>query len=672
MRKRIYSVVMLLSLAVPGLVSAAEEVKTEFSGNVELGIRGVDNHNDSASFQEFRTMEDSLFGQVQLDALKGAYHFQFEAEDPGKEDQSYQLHGGNYGMFKYQFEYQEMPHNYTFDAITPATGIGSSYIQFPATVPAPPPAAWNTFDYSVEHKRYGGEVEVSLKSPFYVNVGADKQEQDGLRPYSVRLPAEVPEPIANTTDNLHLQGGYLGDSLTASVSGSLSSFTNDHKYMLWDFPGGGSTDLTVFSPDNDYSKLGADLSWRGLPLGSVLALAGSHSHLENSYNANDVGFNTANPTIIPAAYLPFNRLNFKGDIDYTSLSAAITSRPMDKLDTKLYYRYLDRDDQSSIISYTMIPGILEASNAGGLLSYQKNAAGIDVGYRLPAKNKLDAGYGRQDVDRSSRAGSLAIPIDTNKIPTDTTKDDTVYIKLKNTSLDWLAGKVGYKHVERDSGTLITPTPFYYQDQSRDEWQLGVDLSPVESVDVGLDFTYKHIDYAHAIDTMQDDNRKNVYLDLTWRACQAVTLTGFVGFEKVESDANRVSVTAGATAPDYVLGGDDDFWTYGLSGAFTASEKLTFNLSWLYQNSDGNVDFNNLAAEDVSQWDDYAKHQLEAKAIYAFDAKVKMTAGYLYEKLDYQDLSYANYPALGTTYYSGLYADPNYEANVGYLALAYGF
>lgn len=663
MRKRIYSAAILLTLTVPGMVLAADELKSEISGTVELGVRGVDNHNDSANFQEFRTMEDSLFGQVRFDVLKGGYHFQFEAKDPGTEDQSYLLRGGNYGMFKYLFEYREMPHNYTFDAVTPATGIGDTSIQFPAAVPAPPPAAWNTFDYTVEHTRYGGEVEVSLKSPFYINIGADKQEQSGLRPYSVRLPAEVPEPVSSTTDTLHLKGGYLGETVTASLTGSLSSFTNDHKYMSWNFPDGSGTDITVFSPDNDYGKLAADFTWRQLPLGSVLALAGSVAHLENSYNANDVGFNVANPTIIPLAYLPFNQLKFKGDVDYTSVSAAITSRPLAKLDSKLYYRYLDRDDQSTVISYaagTPAP----VSNAGGVLSYQKDEAGIDLGYRLPAKNKLQAGYGHQDMDRSSRAGSAT--------PTDSTADDTIYIKLKNTSLDWLTSKVGYKHVERDSGSLTSPTPFYYQDQTRDEWQLGLDLSPLESVDVGFDFTYKHIDYAHAIDTLQDDKRKNVYLDLTWRATQALRFTGFVGFETVETDTNRVSVTAAATAPDYTLAGDDDFWTYGLSGSLTASEKLTLYLSWLYQNSDGSVEFDNLAADEVSQWDDYTKHQLEAKATYAIDAKVTMTLGYLYEKLEYQDLSTADYPALGTTYYSGLSADPDYEANVGYLLVAYGF
>lgn len=693
MTTKIYSVLILLTLAAPSLV-VAEEEQTGVHGIIELGARVVDINTNSANFQEFRDLDDDLFGQLGLDVWREAYHFQFDAENPGADDQSFQLKGGKSGVFKYQFAYDELAHNYLFDAISPATGIGSTQITFPDP-PVPSTATWNTFDYTVEHKRYGGEVEVSLNSPFYVTVGADKQEQTGLRPYSVKLPAEVPEPVANSTDTLHLRGGYLGEALTAALNGELSSFSNDHKYMLWGYPNAlGQEDLTVFSPDNDYGKLGADLSWRGLPLASVLAVGGSLAHLENSYNANDIGFNTANDTIIPAVYVPsFNRLDFAGDIDYTAASVALSSRPLDKLDTKLYYRYLERDDQSSVISYAQTDPV-PVSNAGGLLSYQKDDAGFDLGYRLPAKTWLDAGYGYLAMDRSVPQGQVQ--------PTGTTQDDTVYVKLKNNTLDWLVGKVGFKHIERDSSALHNvldsnglpaPTPSYYQDQSRDEWQLGVDLSPRDNVDLGLDFTYKHTDYAEAVDTLQGDWRKNVYLDATWRACKALTLTGFVGFEKVETEANRVLGSVNAVSPDYTTEGDDDFWTYGLTGALAVNDKLSFNLSWLYQDSDGNESFSNVQQTPVppapalfatptapsyaplTQWDDYTKQQLEAKAIYAVNAKLKMTVGYLYEKFDYADASTANYQyaLVGpTAYYSGLATNPNYDANVGYLLASYGF
>lgn len=692
MNKKIYSLVILLALVAP-VVATAEEGQTEVHGSFDLGGRWATGDEHNANFQEFRDLDDSLIGGAELDVWRQGYHFQFDAKDPGAEDQSFGMKGGKAGVFSYHFAYDELPHNYLVNAVSPAVGIGGSQISFPAVTP--PVSAWHTFDYSVEHSRYGGGVEVSLSSPFYVRVGADKQEASGLRPYSVSLLAEVPEPVDNSTDTLHLTGGYLGEALSAALSGEISSFSNNHPSMLWNYPDG-STDLAVFSPDNDYGKLGGDLSWRGLPLTSVVNVGASLAHLSSSYTASDINFDTANPTIIPPAYLPFNRLDFAGDIETTTTSIVLNSQPLDKLNSKLYYRYFDRDDQSSRLSYTFTP-LTYASNAGGLLSYQKDEAGLDLGYRLPAKTKVDAGYGLTTVDRSVPQGQVQ--------PTDTTRDDIVYLKLKNSALDWLVGKVGYKHLERDSGSLhrlldsngmSASTPSWYMDQSRDEWQLGFELSPLESLDLGLDFTHRDTDYAEAVDALQADRRHNVYFDATWRTCQSLTLTGFVGLERVDTEANRVLNTINATGPDYKTRGEEDFWSYGLSGSLVANEQLSFKLSWLYQDSDGSLSLTNdlqatalppslpgggvatgagTFSTSTNQWDDYTKQQLEAKAVYAVQPKLTMTLGYLYEKFDFADASTANYQyslAGVTAYYSGLGARQNYDANVGYLMATYGF
>ncbi|MDD3815100.1 MAG: MtrB/PioB family outer membrane beta-barrel protein [Desulfocapsaceae bacterium] len=672
MIKKIYSAVVLLALVAPGTVFAAEEA-ADVHGSIELGGRGVDNNTNSAKFEEFVDMSDGVFGQVQLDAFMGDYFLQFDTTNPGNDDQSYQLKGGDYGVFKYKFSYDEMPHNYTFDAITPATGIGTQHITFPDTTsPAIPPLSqWTSFDYKVNHKSYGGELEFSLNSPFYAKLGAEKREEDGLRPYSVKQPAEVPEPISSTTDNLFLKGGYLGESLSVSLTGLLSSYKNDHKYMLWDDPDDHTTDLVVFSPDNDFKKLAGDLSWRDLPLQSMLAIGGSYAHLTNSYNANDIGFDTTNSTIFQRLIEPYNRLTFDGDIDFTSASVALTSRPLDKLDTKLYYRYFERDNNSSIISYTSVPrsgSPEETSNNDELLSYQKDDAGIDLDYRLPGRTKLEGGYEYLNMDRSSPAGDA---ITTNK-----TVDNSVYIGIKNSTLDWVTAKLRYKYLNRDSADREAPTLFYYQNQSVDEWKMGLDFYPVDSLDLGISYTYKDIDYDYSVDSRQQDTRNNVYLDATWRASTIASFTGFVGFEQVETDANRV--TDNQTSPVYAQTIDDDFWSYGLAAKVAATEKLTFNLSWQYQKSDGAVNFDNSLTnsnyQDIVESDDYTQHVLEAKATYAVDQKLGVTIGYIYKKLDYSDINYANYTnVLDTTYYySGLYADPNYEANIGYLLVAYKF
>jgi MtrB/PioB family decaheme-associated outer membrane protein len=683
--KKIYSAVIVLSLAIPALAIAADENKTEVHGTIELGARGVDTNGNKALFQEFRDLDDGVLGNIQLDALKGAYHLEMDAQNPGADDQSFRLKGGEYGNFKYKFNYDEMVHNYGFDSITPYTGLGTQNITVVAT-PADT-STWTKFDYAVEHKTYGGELELSLHSPFYVNVGAEKREQNGLRPYTLKTGfggfAEGPEPISTTTDNLHLKGGYLGEAVTVSLTGSLSSFTNDNKYIYRD-----NTDSVdnnfVLAPNNDYSKLAADLSWRDLPLGSVLAAGLSRAHLENDFTAADIHYSTA----MLATLTNLNRTTFEGDIDYTNASIALSSRPLDKLDTKIYYNYRDRDNSSSFISYGADPATASTNNAKELLSYEKDTAGIDIGYRLPNKTKLDAGYEYMKMDRSTALPAYSGATNFYRYDNpESTTDDTLYIGLKNSALDWVTSKIRYKNLKRDSDINTTAvvadgndptiytTRFDAADKTMDEWKLSFDFTPADNLDLGLSYTYTHNDYDENNSSINDDKRQSVYVDLGWRAAKAVKLSGFIGFEKKEVDSNkRLNL---ALDVDHVESTDDDFWTYGLAANVEATDKLTFDLSWQYQKSDGAVNYDNslnsTTYQSISESDDYTKKTLEAKATYAIDPKLGLTLGYLYEKLEYSDINYLNFTnVVGNFYYSGVYADPNYEANVGYVMVKYGF
>ena len=676
MKKKVYSAVILLSLAAPALVVAADKADdaAEVHGVVELGVRGVNTNGDKAKAQEFRDQDDSVLGNIQLDALKGAYYFEFDGKNIGLDDQSYEGKGGDYNKFKYKFDYDEFTHNYGFGDITPYLGIGTSQIT-PVASPATK-STWTPLDYSVEHKKYGGEVEISMDSPYFVNIGVERREQSGLLPFGQYrpTPAEVAEPISNTTNDVHLKAGYRGESLMTSITGSLSSFANDFKYMNTSSTTNNLDNLATFAPDNRSGKLGVDLTYRDLPLHSVFAAAASYSRLTDDYSAVDLG--------LPAVYVPatgkwtlggatgYNTNVFNGQVDNTAFSTAISSNPIDKLDTKIYYRYMGRDNKSDLVNYST------TNNAKELLSYNMSTAGLDIGYRLPQKTKLTGGYEYQSMDRSTPNG-------TNLYPTDTTRKGSEYIQIKNSILDWLTAKLGYTHTKQDSGSfgaITTTTPFAYMDQSSNAWKLGFDLYPVDRLDLGLAYTYKKIKYDDPVRSRIADTQQSTYLDATWHVYGKATLTGTVGFETVSTD------TSGYYNPStYTQTTDDDFWSYGLVANVPGllDDKLTLNFSWQYQKSDGGIDFNNgptTTYQNITDSNDYTKKTLEAKATYALAPKLGMTVGYLYEKLKSSDYAYDNFTNIltntagSTTYYdfSGLYANQSYEANIGYVMLKYAF
>jgi MtrB/PioB family decaheme-associated outer membrane protein len=684
MIKKVSTVLLSLSLAVPSL-ALAEDDAVEYHGAIELGLLGTDvsSHN-SAKFNEYRDTDNGLFGSARFDVLKDANFLKMDVVNPGRDDQSIDVQGGKYGLFKYNLYFDEMPHNYSYNALSPFQGLGSNHL----TLPADPSltrstADWSPFGYSVEHKKYGGQVEVALHGPYFLNFGVERRQQDGVRPYSITgasITSEVPLPISYTTDNLNVKTGYLGKNITASVSGYLSSFSNDYEYLKWDNLKTGTSASTVTVPDNNMGKLAGDFSWRGLPLKSTLAVNASYTNMSDSFSANEVN---VNQSTMGTNFSNLNRTTFDGKIDYTTFSVALASQPLPKLDSRIYYRYLDRENDSSQISYGTTTNALE------LLSYDRNTAGIELGYRLPQRTKLTLGYDYESIDRSTplpvpATGSAATYRYENP---STTTDNTFSAKVKNSSFDWLTTTLKYKHLERHSDYNSGHDPYVNQsdlirldaaDKSTDEVKLGFDFLPFDRLDFGVDFTYQKNNYDYDPGARSSDERENVYFDITWRPWKKVSLNTFVGFEYTQTDANRITAS-GQKSPAYVQVLDENFWTYGIAlNLPEVINRVSFKISWQYQKSDGSVKFDNSLTNtnyvNINNSDDYTKQTLDAKAIYAFDDKWSMTVGYLYERFDCGDIAFANYQYIFSTtdLYSGLYYGQNYNAHVGYVVLAYKF
>lgn len=306
----------------------------------------------------------------------------------------------------------------------------------------------------------------------------------------------------------------MGENISTSISGFISSFENSNKFLSWDDPspsGNNPANITqnaVLDHDNNFSKVAADFSWRGLPLKSALAVAASYANLSNSYSADDINVNFTNMS----EFNDLNQTTFDGGIDYTSFSAALVSMPLAKLDTRLYYRFQKKDNNSSRIFYNDGSG----DNVKELLSYDKNTAGIELGYRLPFRTKVDAGYEYDNIDRSTSepayvSGTTFYRYDNPE----STTNDTFFVKLKNSSLDWLTAKVKYKHLERDSEFTGIYDPYNTQgvirfdaaNKSMDEVKLGFELYPFDSFDIGLNFTYQNNDYDDSRETRTDDEKR---------------------------------------------------------------------------------------------------------------------------------------------------------------------
>lgn len=675
--KNRYLLLAAAALLIMPSANALAADEADVSGSLEVGVRGVNDADNSAKFLEYRDLNDGIYGNIFLDYFKSSYFFNIEGENIGQDDQSYLFKGGSYGNFKYSLFYDEIPHNLSFDAKTFYSGVGGDTLIIggdPANI-----ATWRNFDYTVDRKKYGADVEVSLGSLFFIDIGVNRQEKDGLKPmgtgeFSGQI--EVPEPVDYTTDNLTITGGYRSTDIMFKVAGMLSSFDNDKKFLMWTNPFSGDNEVDTLPPDNDYGKINANFTWRQLPMMSTLLVNASYSNLSNDFSIFELH------VPIPAA---LNTTDFEGDISYTTFGVSFASRPIDQLRTRLYYNFLDKTNDSTVITY------IDDSNESDLFEYTKNNAGVDVDYDLGMQTLLSGGYEFENIDR------------TNRPDVESNTDNNLYIKVKNSSLDYLTAKFEYAYLNRDSDsdfdlTGVTMTDaewieqyvnrFDHTTKTKNSVKVGIEVYPTDDLDLGIDYTYAINDYDDVTLGRTKDRGHELYFDVMWRAAKMLNLSGFAGYEKYKADSNHYNYSVNQSADPLIDDGnpatyrwnqtlDDDFWTVGLMAEIPLmQERLKLSLSGQYQNSDGQTDFGTQGLNpllSINDADDYDLTTIEAKALYALTENLDLTLGYMYEKMNYDDLQYEgyNYHPNGS-YLTGAYLDHDYEAHVGYFIVKYNF
>ncbi len=672
----LFATAAMLILPSGNSVFAADEAP--FSGSIEVGGRIGDGEDEGAKAQEYQDLSDGVIGNVNLNYDTDDYFLGFEGTNIGMDDQYYQLKGRSYGKFKYSLFYDELPHNLSFDAYSFYSGVGSGFLYIDDANPKNQDT-WKKFDYDIKRKNYGGNFGLTLASPYFFNVEVDRVEQGGLKPLgsgSFSGMVEMPEPVDYVTNNLNVIGGYRSDDLSIKVSGLYSTFDNSNNYLAWQNPFLGITEYNSLAPDNDYARLGLDLTWRKLPWNSTLVLTGSYTSLTGSFSQDQVGAE------MPAG---LNETTFDGDVSTTNFSATYASHPADMLDTRVFYKYDDRNNDSTVIEYN------GEGNDEFLIDYSKQMLGFDAKYRFSSETSLDGGYTFANIDRTNRDDG------TNS------KDNRIFFKLKNTSIENVTAKLEYTYLNRDTDedfdlTGLTPydadyiRPFVSRydvaSKSMNAIKLALEYYPLERLGLGVSYRYVDNDYDDVTLGRTSDKGHELYGDVTWQASKLLTLSGFVGYEKYQADSNHYNFSPGQIADPTIDDGNSssyrwtqginqDFWSVGLTALMPLiKDRLMLSLSWNYQNSDGNSDFTTEGPNElqpINKYEDYYINTIEAKAQYAMTETMDLTVGYIYEKSIYEDQQYLDYEyILGGTYLSGAYSDYNYEANIGYVTVKYKF
>jgi MtrB/PioB family decaheme-associated outer membrane protein len=692
-----------LALVVPAALA-------QVSGSVTVGGITSDVKGDNPwRFHEYRDLDDGILLGLDVGARFGPWYHNLFAENLGRDDMYANLKGGRYGVFKYSIYADDVIHNWTFGAITPFSGVGTNNLTLAGPNPSTNLATWNRFDYGIQHKNRGGFAEATPTpdSPFYVRVTTNRKRTEGLRPVGQALGSpggpvlEMPLPIAWTQTDVSGEVGYSSRTMHVSASYLLSKFRDDNDFLFWRHPlvaTGPSTDFSTISSDNELKRLAVNAVFRKLPLGSTLALRGTKTTIENSLPVATSWLSVSGSTGALRLANPSDT-HFEGEIENTSFSAALNSSLARGIDSKLYYNYYKRDNNSHhIVFLPSGPGSgggCDFTSPAGVaitptrcttefLHFEKKNLGLEVGWRFARDNRITAGIDYTDTERE-------------RVDFDEAKE-TKY------SLDWKSGMFGdvgtrvkYTHMKREShflrgnyGNLFERYTYRFDAAplDRDQLKVTLDYSPMPLLDLGADFIYKKNDYKEVVFGRDKDSRGEVSLSASYGSADTLRVTGFFDYEKVRYDSNHwvgsITTFPNAAPPSaypWSANVRDKNYLFGVAADWQALPRLKVSGSFIWQQTDGTVDFesfNNLGnPQPITNFENVKKRTLNVKGTYGVTKAVDVTLGAAYERYNVDDIQYNNYlnavrTGTNQNYYTGAYAFTSYRASIVYVRVTYRF
>lgn len=708
------AVLLLPLLCAPGAQAADNEV----TGFVMPSVTSVNLSGNKAKYGEYGDPDSNISGSVEVKSEGDTGYVTFNADDIAQDTQSYKIEGGQYGKFRLDAFYNEIQHNNTFDAKTFYTGgVGTNQLTSPlsnvrygqAVTPAMVTLG-NTFDYEISRDQYGAGLRLDLLKPFFANVSVSREDRQGLKPIgsaNSSFPAELPEPVDYKTNIMQAEVGYGKDPYFASVGYTYSNFDNayDALYFTDIYATANQTSFVSLPPDNDYSKF--DLKGRvKLPLKSALALAYSESQAE----AEATLTNTLNAG---GAVRVFNLSDnlFDGRVDTTNYSAVLTSSPLDFLDGKIFYRKYETTNKSDRISIEEIGRVEQLGN--DIFDYTKESYGIEAGLKLPGRVTLTPFYTKVETTRPFTLAPDTLAFNPYY---DVTTDDNIYgINAKWKGTDLISANIGYERMDRDDnmdsftmkhGTAVLD-PYtresYIASQKKDTYKLGFDVFPTDTLSLGFTLKHKDIDYDETEIGLTEERSNTYGASASFTPNDTVSFSAYVDYETATREQLvRLGATAPTASPVDTIPTDaaynvtttleDKSFDWGVGVNVVAIPKtLILSAQFDHTKSDGLADYTygpTSAAVppagwtnetiDFSSWDDYKKDALQLKGTYSLTAQVDLTGGYAYEQYRYSDGHYDNYrnvynaSATAGGYLSGANANPDYTANVVFLAAKYKF
>ena len=517
------------------------------------------------------------------------------AEDLGLDSRVFEVGFGKPGKFGLEIGYRELPYRRFGDTVTPfsdssgllslpdtwvtATNTGGMTELPAALVSSPIETDRTTLDF-------GADIRAVKNFRFYADYRRQEREGTGIMSGSFFSQSSyLPRPIDDYTDRFDAGIAWTGESFNVALAYYGSFYRNELDSLAWDnpftpFPGADMGQMAL-EPDNDFQQVSLSGAFRMQGWDTVLAFSLASGRGEQ--DATLLPY-TINPNFaFPAIVLP----GVNGEVDTLNYGLTLTTRPLDKLNLKLSYRYDERDNGTPVNTWSRV--ITDAILSGDVepnipYSFERGKLQLSGTYRLLDSVTVSGGYDRSDIDR-----------DFQEVASQT--EDTGWGKLRwrptgNLEATFKGGASSREVDEYDTDVGLTfgqnPLMRKYNlaDRDRDFAEVMLSASLIDTpISISMGYFWAEDDYTDSRLGMLEGGTDRYTVDFNWAVNETSSLYLTAGSESLDS-LQRGSETF--NGPEWEASHDDDFTHYG--GGFRIAgigEKL--DLTFDYTRSDGETE-----------------------------------------------------------------------------------
>ena len=737
MRKSTLIIVLLgCVLALTLSPARAEETKKDqvvVKGSAVVGAQAVGETERSSKFTEYRDVPRGFIGPfLSLELTKGSRFFRFEGLNVAQADQRVAAELGEYGKFRLDIGYGQIPHRFSNFSATP-------YVEGPlgvfrlndvirsaaeALVPtgtstniAAARALVSTFltsagpiDLGLLRRKTSLDFAFTPSVPLRWEIAASTETRSGNRPFGASLgfsnAIELPEPIHYRTTNLDTGLEYHTARVTLRAGVAASIFDNSVQTLIWDNPyritdstyasaysagNGTAHGQMALNPSNDAVRFSLAGSLKPVA-GTRLSAAVSYALFNQNERLLPFTINTAIPGSDPNAVNALSppRETAMAKAHVSSLDLTLSSRLAKRVHLSAGFRYYDFANKTEELSiptgYTRLDQVWEnVPIAVEPYSYARTRLFGDVSVDVLKNTTVAVGYTFAGIRRHEGIAS------TEK---NQTNEGTLKFSLDSHPLDWLMVRATYLTSQRDwslDDTFVAYAPTFnfkrYFEASRNRRALNalVGVSPVQGLDIDLSYGFGRDDYPHSDYGLLRDDFDIYSADISYAFNRHQSIYAYYAHEVYASDqAARQSGAAFSVNPqdDWTADLRDAVNTFGAGQSFEILEdRVRFDLSGSYSKTSGTSVLDSpaggtpdLAVNFNAPLDTTAWWTVQSSFTLKLTKSLRAMLTYWYEQYVLEDIVRndvaVDYAAAGAIFLGAL--EPGYKYHVGSLRLIYSW